>query len=652
MIWRQWPLAAKLTLTMTTLVILTVAGVTLLSIQRELTTFRTELEQQAELLLNTLLVSATDPLYALDAGFLEDLVQDFGKTGVGESQIYDLDGRLVADSTVPSQLAFALESDELGIRLVQADQTVYDWQAEALVAGKPVVVGNQRLGAISVTLPTAPLVAKMEATRNQGITVGLVAVVAGALLSLLVNRTITSPLRVLIEATERISSGDFSQPVAVQSADELAALAGAFNNMSGQLHETLQSLEQRATDFQHANLELVREIAERKRIEQELAQSSEMLQLVMNTIPQSLFWKDRNSIFLGCNRRLAQDLKLPDTNWIIGKTDYDFSPAQDAEHFQSIDRRVMDSDVPELNFEEMQTRPDGSVAWLRTSKVPVHDPNDKVVGVMVMYEDITERKLAEQEREQMYTDLQIANEKAVESSRLKSEFLATMSHELRTPLNAVIGFSGIMLEGMAGQIDDTARHMIQGIYDSSHNLLKLINDVLDLSKIEAGRMELVIAPMSIRSLVSQWQAQMNVIAQKKGLPLEVEIDPQIPDSLYGDAELIRQIVVNLLSNAFKFTEKGKVRLDLRQKNNDVVFRVEDTGIGIPPHALNYIFDEFRQVDSSSQRVYGGTGLGLAIVLRLCVIMGGGIQVSSKLGEGSVFTVTLPSSPVVEPERIN
>jgi signal transduction histidine kinase len=143
-----------------------------------------------------------------------------------------------------------------------------------------------------------------------------------------------------------------------------------------------------------------------------------------------------------------------------------------------------------------------------------------------------------------------------------------------------------------------------------------------------------------------------VIAQKKGLPLEVEIAPQLPDNLYGDAEHIRQIVINLLSNAFKFTDKGKVRLELRQKDGDVIFRVMDTGIGIPPHALNYIFDEFRQVDSSSQRVYGGTGLGLAIVRRLCVIMGGGIQVSSKLGEGSVFTVTLPLHPVVEPERIN
>jgi len=386
---------------------------------------------------------------------------------------------------------------------------------------------------------------------------------------------------------------------------------------------------------------MTRDITERKRADAELARSRELLQLVMDTIPQSIFWKDRQSVFLGYNRQLARDLNLPSREWLIGKTDYDLSSAEQAELYQSIDRRVMETDTPELDFEEPQTRPDGSISWLRTSKLPLHDPDGSVVGVLVMYEDITQRKLAEQERERMIKELQIANAKVLEASRLKSEFLATMSHELRTPLNAVIGFAGIMLEGMAGQIDDSARHMIKNIYDSSHNLLNLINDALDLSKIEAGRMELVIAPLSLYDLIRQWQSQMAVIAEKKGLPFEVELDPSVPEMLLGDKDRIRQIVANLLSNAFKFTSSGQVRLEVKWENEALVIRVCDTGIGIPPHALGYIFDEFRQVDSSSQRVYGGTGLGLAIVRRLCLMMGGSVQVSSKLGEGSVFTVNLP-----------
>jgi signal transduction histidine kinase len=197
---------------------------------------------------------------------------------------------------------------------------------------------------------------------------------------------------------------------------------------------------------------------------------------------------------------------------------------------------------------------------------------------------------------------------------------------------------------MAGQIDDQARYMVQAIYDSSHTLLRLINDVLDLSKIEAGRMELVVAPLSIPDLVEQWQAQMEVIARQKGLPFDVEVDPAVPQLLYGDKDRIRQIVVNLLSNAFKFTESGQVKLEVGWDSEALVIRVCDTGVGIPPHALTYIFDEFRQVDSSSQRQYGGTGLGLAIVRRLCLMMGGNVQVSSKIGEGSVFTVSLPLAP--------
>jgi signal transduction histidine kinase len=248
-----------------------------------------------------------------------------------------------------------------------------------------------------------------------------------------------------------------------------------------------------------------------------------------------------------------------------------------------------------------------------------------------MYEDITERKQAEQERERMINELQAANARALEASRLKSEFL----------LNAVIGFSGILIEGMAGEIDEIARGMISGIYNSSHNLLGLINDVLDLSKIEAGRMELIVAPLSISELVEQWQGQMEVIATQKGLPFDVALAPDVPTKLYGDKDRIRQIVVNLLSNAFKFTEQGQVKLEVTWENEGLLIRVCDTGVGIPPHALNYIFDEFRQVDSSSQRQFGGTGLGLAIVRRLCVMMGGNIQVTSKLGEGSVFIVSLP-----------
>ena len=238
-------------------------------------------------------------------------------------------------------------------------------------------------------------------------------------------------------------------------------------------------------------------------------------------------------------------------------------------------------------------------------------------------------------------ELRRANALAKESVRLKSEFMSTMSHELRTPLNAILGFSGIMLEGMGGEMDDDAHHMVERIDSNSQRLLGLINDILDLAKIEAGRMELTNQPFTPTDLARRWRSQVGVLGEKKGLQFEVNLDPSLPDILYGDPERITQIVANLLSNAFKFTETGKVKLDMERAGENWLIRVTDTGIGIPPHALNYIFDEFRQVDGTTTRAYGGSGLGLAIVRSMCRMMSGTVQVTSELGKGSVFTVTLP-----------
>ncbi len=244
-------------------------------------------------------------------------------------------------------------------------------------------------------------------------------------------------------------------------------------------------------------------------------------------------------------------------------------------------------------------------------------------------------------------ELVVANALAKESTRLKSEFMATMSHELRTPLNAMLGFSGILLEGMGGEIDDEAKHMIERIDSNSRRLLGLINDVLDIAKIEAGRMEMVYTRVEPQALARQWKNQMSVLAEQKNLTFETAIAQALPPQLYADQEKLSQVAVNLLSNAFKFTEQGCVKLTMRPEGESFVLEVSDTGIGIPPHALNYIFDEFRQLDGSSRRAYGGSGLGLAIVRNLCRMMDGNIRVVSAVGEGSTFIVTLPLKPVLE-----
>jgi len=226
-----------------------------------------------------------------------------------------------------------------------------------------------------------------------------------------------------------------------------------------------------------------------------------------------------------------------------------------------------------------------------------------------------------------------------------------MSHELRTPLNAIMGFSGILAEGMAGDLPPTVHNMVGNIYRSAEHLLSLINDILDLSKIEAGRFDLVIAPINVPDMLKDWRNHVSVLADKKGLQFEINAKP-LPQSISGDKGRISQIVINLLSNAIKFTDVGKVELGVEWAETGLILKVIDSGVGIPPEALNYIFDEFRQVDGTTQRRHEGTGLGLAIVRKLCWLMGGDVQVTSRLGEGSIFTVRLPLQPLAEPMSMN
>lgn len=234
-----------------------------------------------------------------------------------------------------------------------------------------------------------------------------------------------------------------------------------------------------------------------------------------------------------------------------------------------------------------------------------------------------------------------ARKLADESARLKSEFLSTMSHELRTPLNAIEGFTSIMLGGMGIELSPRAEDMVGRVSSNSKRLLRLINDFLDLSRIEADRLELVKNPVSMEALVSRWENEVSVLASEKGIDFNVMISSDFPDPIYIDEDALSKITINLLSNAFKFTHEGTVSLSIQESNHHMKIDVSDTGIGIPIHARDYIFDEFRQVDGSSKRLYGGTGLGLALVQKLSRAMGGTVAVQSEMGEGSTFTVMLP-----------
>lgn len=236
-------------------------------------------------------------------------------------------------------------------------------------------------------------------------------------------------------------------------------------------------------------------------------------------------------------------------------------------------------------------------------------------------------------------DLAVARRAAESSNMMKSQFLANMSHELRTPLNAIIGYSQLLTAGMVGDLSDEQYDYQDRVLVNANHLLGLINDVLDLSKIDAGRIELANVAFSPRELLTEIVEQNHVLATAKSLTFDLDIDPNLPTPIYGDPNRLRQIVINLLSNAIKFTDTGRVTIKARRTNDTWEIIVEDTGIGIPDHLQHVIFDEFRQVHDDMGR--GGTGLGLAITRKFTILMGGKIEVHSRMGEGTRFTICLP-----------
>ena len=255
---------------------------------------------------------------------------------------------------------------------------------------------------------------------------------------------------------------------------------------------------------------------------------------------------------------------------------------------------------------------------------------------------LREEDLARHQAEQAQQLADSERERAQESDKAKSQFLANMSHELRTPLNAIIGYDEIMIGGMAGEFTSKQQDLLVRIQHNGRRLLVLINEVLDLSKIEAGAVEVHRAPMSPRKLVCDTIEDLHSLALSKKLNLSADFSDTLPELVLGDVGRTQQVMVNLISNAISFTESGEVRVAARGLgSSNWQFAVHDTGIGIPRELLPVIFDAFRQVDSTMTRKHKGTGLGLAISRRLIEMMGGTIEVESELGKGSTFTVTLP-----------
>jgi PAS domain S-box-containing protein len=460
------------------------------------------------------------------------------------------------------------------------------------------------------------------------------------LLSLRTQRTLSVPILDLVNTIQRIAQAhDLSVRMPEERLDELGVLYRGFNTMLAEIQ--------------------MRE-HERKRADEALRTSErEYRELVMLA----------NSIIL----RWSRDGRITFLNE-FGQRFFGYTESE------IVGRHVVGTIVPETESTGRDLRPlmkeicadpqsferntnetlrrSGERAWIDWTNKVVLDEQGQIQEILSIGSDITDRKRAEEEVRRLHEDLQrhaaeleqrvqrrtaelaVAKDQAESADRLKSAFLATMSHELRTPLNSIIGFTGILLQGLVGSLNPEQKKQLGMVRGSANHLLDLINDVLDISKIEAKQLQLSRECFDLRACVDKLAQITRPLADKKGIGLMVEL-PDDSLTVNNDRRRVEQVLLNLVSNAIKFTERGSVEVGYFRRDGEVVIQVKDTGIGIKPEDVDRLFRPFSQVDTGLTRKYEGTGLGLSICKRLVELMGGRIWVESQPAAGSTFLFTLP-----------
>lgn len=368
----------------------------------------------------------------------------------------------------------------------------------------------------------------------------------------------------------------------------------------------------------------------------ELKTEKDKLRTIIDNSSNIILLKNLKGVYLECNKTFLK-LVNKTREEIIGKNDYEIFPNNQRELQEILKNdKIVETTKEPLYTEDSLILPDGTKIYLEKNLIPLFDHNGKLVNILIICFDITKQKLEQK-------SLQKIAEEAEKIASIKSNFLANMSHEIRTPLNGVLGFIQLLKE-----TDLTAEQeeFLNDAEKSSEILLSIINDILDFSKIEANKLEIEKISFNIRSLVEDITLFSSATAEKKGLDVHCLICSDVPENVIGAPGRIRQILTNLINNSIKFTNKGEIVVFVKlisetNKNALVSFEVKDTGIGIPEDKLEMIFEEFAQVDSTNIRKYGGTGLGLAISKRLVNLMGGKLEVKSKLAQGTAFTFILP-----------
>jgi len=507
------------------------------------------------------------------------------------------------------------------------------WLAQAT----PYADRRGRVDWIEITaMPESAYLGEVRAGNSQSAVVLAIALTTALLIALLLAGIVAAPLRRMARSARALADGDLTQRVTRSRLEEIDMLAGYFNDMARRLEQTM------------ANLEA--EVAEQTRVKEALSQLSDRLQLATraanigiwewNVINDELIWDEAMYGLYGIRK---EDFGGAYEAWVSS-----VHPDEQIRAHEAIQAAL--SGEREFNHEFSIVWPaDGSMHVIKGIGQTLRDASGKPLRMIGMNVDITESRRAEEEvnRHRLHleelvaertAELTVARDQADQANRSKSVFLSNMSHEIRTPLNAIMGMTYLALRN---EIDPLQRSYLKKVDAAAQGLLGIINDILDLSKIEAGKLDLEQAPFAMDDLLSHLRDLVAVKAQEKGLSLDFSVAPGI-NRLLGDELRLGQILLNLVSNAVKFTETGSVSLRvhcLERSSRDLYlqFDVADTGIGMTQEQSQRLFTPFEQADVSTTRKFGGTGLGLSISKRLVEMMGGEIWVETEQGVGSCFS---------------
>jgi PAS domain S-box-containing protein len=587
-------------------------------------------------LANILGTNSTAPLEFKDPNSARDILQALAaKPHILAAVIYDHDGKPFAiyhrQSVHDPFVPLAVENEE--------SRFTHD----RVLIFQPIRFDKETVGTVFLEGDTVEYRQLLEGYLVFfGLIIAVVSIGAFAMAGQL-QRPISDPILELAWTTKMVTgTRDYSIRAGKKSEDEVGVLIDGFNEMLGQIQA-------RDTDLQHSRedlerrvdertIELEQEIGDRQRAQEALHESEERIRLLLDSTAEAIYGMDRDGNCTFCNPATLRMLGQQKSTDLLGKNMHQMAhhTHTDGTPYAKEDCAISHSLQRGEGFhsdQEVYWRADGSNFPVEYWAFPIRKEGESV-GAVVTFLDITERKRAE-------VAMVVAKEAAEAASRAKSEFLANMSHEIRTPMNGIIGMTDLALDTT---LTSEQRDYLGLVKLSADSLLHVINDILDFSKIEAGKLELEETEFAIRDLLRDTLKTLAVRADKKHLELSVRVAPEVPYTVVGDPTRLRQLIVNLVGNAIKFTEQGNIIVDAELERDSggevpISFLVSDTGIGIPLEKQHLIFDSFAQVDGSTTRRFGGTGLGLTISKRLVELMGGRLWLESEVGKGSTFHFT-------------